>query len=57
MSERIEITVHLDQAFLDRLDRWCRYQPDRPERSAAILRLTDEALTLGEALLRIQAKC
>ena len=56
MSEPIEISIGLEPSFQDRLDVWCRQQHDRPERPVAIMRLADEALTLSETLLRIQAK-
>jgi metal-responsive CopG/Arc/MetJ family transcriptional regulator len=56
VSEQIEISISLEQSFLDRLDAWCRHQMDQSERSVAIIRLADDALSLSETLLRIQAK-
>jgi hypothetical protein len=56
MSDNFEIVVSVDQAFLSRLDAWCKCHPENLPRSAAIRLLAAEALALNEALLALQSK-
>lgn len=56
MSENFEIVVSVDRIFLSRVDAWCKWHPDKPQRSEAIRRLAAEALTSNEAMLGLLSK-
>jgi metal-responsive CopG/Arc/MetJ family transcriptional regulator len=56
MDRNFEIVVSVNQAFLSRLDSWCRLQPENPHRSEAIRRLAADALLLSETVMRQQSR-
>jgi hypothetical protein len=56
MPDLVDIVVSVERPFLDRLDSWCRRQPDKPGRSEAVKVLVEEALILSEALARQQSR-
>jgi hypothetical protein len=42
------VTVRMSSSVLRSLDEWCRKQADRPERTEAICRLVEQALTSAD---------